>query len=184
MKEAAHLFFISLYMKLITITGPSGSGKDTVARMLSEMTGIPVLCSYTTRPKRDGEEYGREHYFVKTCDAPKEKRLAYTLYGGYEYWTCVDQIKDTAIYVIDEYGLRNLYHRFPNIPTVHIYIKAMENVLRARGIAKERIARDADRKSLPDKFYQFIIHNKGSKEDLFKKVTEVAENIRHLFCIR
>ena len=41
-------------MKLITITGPSGAGKDTVARMLSEMGGYQVLCSYTTRPKREG----------------------------------------------------------------------------------------------------------------------------------
>ena len=29
-------------MKLITITGPSGAGKDTVARMLSEMGGYQV----------------------------------------------------------------------------------------------------------------------------------------------
>lgn len=29
-------------MKLITITGPSGAGKDTVARMLSEMGGYKV----------------------------------------------------------------------------------------------------------------------------------------------
>lgn len=49
-------------MNLITITGASGIGKDTVARILSEMTGFPVLCSYTTRPMREGEENGRVNY--------------------------------------------------------------------------------------------------------------------------
>ena len=35
---------------LITITGPSGAGKETVGRRLSEMVGYKVLGSYTTRP--------------------------------------------------------------------------------------------------------------------------------------
>ena len=92
-------------MKLITITGPSGAGKDTVAQMLSGMTGWPVLCSYTTRPMREDEQEGREHHFVEKCDVPKEKMRAYTRYGGFEYWTTVDQIGDIAISVIDEVGL-------------------------------------------------------------------------------
>lgn len=41
-------------MKLITITGPSGAGKDTIARIMSEMTDWPIICSYTTRPMREG----------------------------------------------------------------------------------------------------------------------------------
>lgn len=166
MKEAAHLVFIFLYMKLITITGSSGAGKDTVARMLSEMTGIPVLCSYTTRPKRDGEMNGKEHYFVKECNVPQSEMLAYTKYGGYEYWTCVDQINDSAIYVIDEDGMRELYRRFPQMPTVHIYVNATAEDLQARGISAERIARDADRQTLPESFYQYTIHNVGTKTEL------------------
>lgn len=66
-------------MQLITITGSSSAGKDTVARMLSEMTGIPVLCSYTTRQKRDGEMNGREHYFVKECNVPQSPKRNSTL---------------------------------------------------------------------------------------------------------
>lgn len=30
-------------MKLITITGPSGAGKDTVAQMLSDLGGYKVI---------------------------------------------------------------------------------------------------------------------------------------------
>ena len=100
MKDVAHLVFL-YNMKLITITGPSGAGKDTVARMLSEMGGYQVLCSYTTRPKREGEIDGVEHYFVEKCNVPRDKMLAYTRYGGYEYWVPIDQVKNQAIYVQD-----------------------------------------------------------------------------------
>lgn len=74
-------------MKLITIIGPSGAGKDTVALMLSAILGYKVICSYTTRPMREGEVDGKEHYFVKECNVQKSEMLAYTRYGNYEYWT-------------------------------------------------------------------------------------------------
>lgn len=109
-------------MKLITITGPSGAGKDTVARMLSDLGGYKVICSYTTRPKREGEIDGVEHHFVEKCDVPHDNMLAYTQYGGYEYWTTVEQVDDKAIYVIDEDGLKSLCEKFPDMK-VRIFYK-------------------------------------------------------------
>lgn len=158
-------------MLLITITGPSGAGKDTVARMLSEKTGIPVLCSYTTRPMREGEENGREHFFVKECDVPHSDMLAYTQYGGYEYWTLKSQLQGNIIYVIDEEGLRNLYHQCPDVPTVHLYVDATEKERRARGVSEERIERDKERKTLPEDFYQYFIHNSDEYWVLNNKVS-------------
>ena len=55
--------------------GPSGAGKDTVANILSIALNIPLLCSFTTRPMRDGEVNGKEHFFVKECKTSKEKCL-------------------------------------------------------------------------------------------------------------
>lgn len=157
-------------MRLITITGPSGAGKDTVARMLSEMTDWPVICSYTTRPMREGEQEGREHHFVKECNVPHSDMMAYTQYGGYEYWTTKEQIAGTAIYVIDEEGLRNLYSHCPDMPMIHLYVDVTEGVRRARGVSEERIARDKRRQLLPEKFYQYFIHNMDNKEILRLKV--------------
>jgi len=51
--------------KLIVVSGPSGSGKTTIARWLLER--VPLLrfsVSATTRPKRVGEEEGRDYYFL------------------------------------------------------------------------------------------------------------------------
>lgn len=160
-------------MKLITITGPSGAGKDTVARMLSEMGGYKVLCSYTTRPKREGEIDGVEHYFVDKCNIPHDKMLAYTQYGGYEYWATIDQVKNKSIYVIDEDGLKNLCERFPNIELFKICVTAWETTRLSRGVSQERIYRDKQRKLLPLAFYDAVIFNNGTLSKLCDEVQRV-----------
>ena len=149
-------------MKLITITGPSGAGKDTVARMLSEMCGYKVLCSYTTRPKREGEIDGVEHHFVEKCDVPHDKMLAYTQYGGYEYWTTIDQVTDRTIYVIDEDGLKSLCKKFPDIELFKICVSANISSRLHRGVSLERIDRDKQRKLMPLSFYDAVIFNNDS----------------------
>ena len=160
-------------MKLITITGPSGAGKDTVARMLSEMSGYKVLCSYTTRPKREGEIDGVEHHFVETCNVPRDKMLAYTQYGGYEYWVTIDQVKNKSIYVIDEDGLKSLCKRFPDIDLFKRCVSATESTRLSRGMSQERIDRDKHRKRLPLPFYNTIIFNNGSLIELRDNVLRV-----------
>lgn len=160
-------------MKLITITGPSGAGKDTVARMLSEMGGYKVLCSYTTRPKREGEIDGVEHYFVDKCNIPHDKMLAYTQYGGYEYWTTIDQVTDKSIYVIDEDGLKALRKKFPNIELFSIYVSAREGTRLRRGVSQERMYRDNKRKRLPLLFFNVFIFNNDSRGDLLDEVQHV-----------
>ena len=160
-------------MKLITITGPSGAGKDTVARMLSEMGGYQVLCSYTTRPKREGEIDGVEHYFVDKCHIPHDKMLAYTQYGGYEYWVTIDQIKNKSIYVIDEDGLKVLCKMFPNIDLFKICVSAREITRLYRGVSQERMDRDKQRKLMPLSFYDAVIFNNDSLSELRDEVQRV-----------
>ena len=160
-------------MKLITITGPSGAGKDTVARILSEMGGYQVLCSYTTRPKREGEIDGVEHHFVEKCDVPHDKMLAYTQYGGYEYWTTIDQVTDRTIYVIDEDGLKSLCKKFPDIELFKICVSARESTRLSRGVSRDRIDRDKQRKRLPLTFYDAVIFNNDTLSVLCYEVQRV-----------
>lgn len=160
-------------MKLITITGPSGAGKDTVARMLSELGGYKVLCSYTTRPKREGEIEGVEHHFVEKCYVPHEKMLAYTKYGGYEYWTTIDQVTDKSIYVIDEDGLKVLREKFPDIDIFSICVSARESTRLRRGVSQERMNRDKKRERLPLSFFDAVIFNNDSQSYLLEDVQRV-----------
>ena len=165
-------------MKLITITGPSGAGKDTVARMLSEMGGYKVLCSYTTRPKREGEIDGVEHHFVETCNVPRDKIVAYTQYGGYEYWVTIDQVTDKAIYVIDEDGLKSLCKKSTDIELFKICVSAYEETRIRRGVSQERMSRDKQRTMMPLAFYDAVIFNNGSYRQLYYEVQRVRYMIK------
>lgn len=164
--------------KIIAIMGPSGAGKDTVANILSFALNIPLLCSFTTRPMRDGEVNGKEHFFVKECKTPKEKMLAYTEYGGYEYWTELDQVKDAAIYVIDERGFLGICENFPDIELMSIYVAAKPETLKDRGIAPERTNRDEYRVSLDINSFDYVISNNSS---LYRLLTNTLNVVR---CIK
>jgi guanylate kinase len=50
---------------LFVISAPSGTGKSTlVARLLESTEGARFSVSYTTRPRREAEEDGRQYHFV------------------------------------------------------------------------------------------------------------------------
>jgi guanylate kinase len=50
---------------VFVVTGPSGAGKGTLIKgLLERVPGIEVAISATTRPRRPGEEDGREYWFL------------------------------------------------------------------------------------------------------------------------
>lgn len=52
--------------KLFIISGPSGTGKGTLCKRLLAMDDELVLSvSVTTRKPREGEEHGREYFFIE-----------------------------------------------------------------------------------------------------------------------
>ncbi len=50
--------------KLFVISGPSGTGKGTVCKELLQQNDIRLSISMTTRAPREGEQNGREYFFV------------------------------------------------------------------------------------------------------------------------
>ena len=58
---------------LIVLSGPSGVGKGTIARMLTERNeNIALSISCTTRLPRVGEVHGREYFFIEKKDFEKQ----------------------------------------------------------------------------------------------------------------
>lgn len=128
---------------IVAIVGASGSGK-TQLTLYAQRFGYPVICSYTTRPMREGETNGVEHIFVTEDKMPtKDNMLAYTFFGGYHYWSEKAQVDDKlpTLYVIDEKGLVDLKSNYKDEYKIFcVYVTRPNN-----DVDKERQERDNDR---------------------------------------
>lgn len=159
---------------IICIVGPSGSGKTTLAQYLNETLGIPVLISYTTRPMRDNEINGVDHWFVSDNDMPdRNKMLAYTKFGGYHYWVPVESVpsKGQCLYVIDEDGVRYLQENFGNDYCIYTILIKRGIASLIKQVGEGRVMRDLKRKQIPEEQYNLILNNFGTLDDFLKKST-------------
>jgi guanylate kinase len=60
---------------VFVVTGTSGAGKGTIEReLLARMPELELAISATTRPRREGEENGREYWFIS--DEEFDRKLA------------------------------------------------------------------------------------------------------------
>ena len=156
---------------ILAIVGPSGCGKTTMAEMLKQTMNIPVIVSYTTRPMRENEKDGVEHYFVTEEQMPhKNQMLAYTKFGGYHYWAQLNQIPQTGAcsYVIDERGLIKMMDEFDNqYEIIPILIKRNAEKLKS-SVDPDRLKRDVHRMTIEDAGYAAIIENNATLEEFYE----------------
>lgn len=125
--------------KLFCIIGRSASGKSSLTKAVATELGLKVVKSYTTRPIRHGEtEQNSDHYFISDDEVGfyKNQMIAYTEINGYKYFTTVDILKQSDIYVIDPEGYKylsdSLSKRHIKIKLIPIYIKLTKDELFAR----------------------------------------------------
>lgn len=124
---------------LLCVMAESSAGKDTLVNKLCERTGYRQLISYSTRPRRTNE--GDTHIFVTEEDYQQMLEAgqvaAYTEINGYRYWSTIDQLYVTDIYVIDTLGVEVLKSlNLPNLRIVTVYINVPEEIRKQR--AKSR----------------------------------------------
>lgn len=129
--------------------GRTCSGKTTLAKTVAASFNMNVLRSYTTRPKRDGEnEYSSDHIFISEDEVKlfKGKMAAYTEINGYKYFVTKDMVLESDIYVIDPNGYKMLTEYVKEkglkIELIPIYIDVdvadQERRYRARGNTREQ----------------------------------------------
>lgn len=119
--------------KIILIVGQSASGKDRLCSKLEE-DGYKILKSYTTRPKREGET--DTHIFISPDEVKQYKNriIAYTKIGTFEYFATHDQLYKNQIYIIDPKGITYFKERVKDVQPVIIFINVDEQtrIKRAR----------------------------------------------------
>ena len=132
--------------KIIVISGKQYSGKDTLAKVIENQLGIKQICSYTTRPKRDYEINGKEHWFVTPEESEKIKAeqtlLAYAHKpSGVEYYATLESFEsDKIVYIIDPEGIYWMRENVQDKDKAKLFIvelyaddKSIEPRIKARG---------------------------------------------------
>jgi guanylate kinase len=131
---------------LIVISSPSGGGKGTLIKeILKSLPDIAYSVSFTTRKMRQGEENGRDYFFVSREEFEslivKDEFLEYAEVHGNFYGTSKTQvIKELEsgrdiILEIDVQGAENIMQKFPSAVSIFILPPSFE-VLRQRLIAR------------------------------------------------
>jgi guanylate kinase len=141
---------------LFVVAAPSGAGKTSLCKALLkrfEAEGSENLSwsvSYTTRNKRDGEEHGRDYFFISDDEFVKMADAGgfaeHALVHGKRYGTSKRYLKeasdngDDLLVEIDIQGARQLQENYQD--AVFIFIlppswPALEKRLRGRGSEKE-----------------------------------------------
>ncbi len=140
---------------LVVLSGPSGSGKDTVLAELFKLDiGIVQSISMTTRQPRDDEKNGVDYLFVEEeyflTAITNGRMLEYAKYGMNYYGTPkapVDNWLDegnTVVLKIDVQGAGNIRKLYPDSVSIFLTppnMTVLENRLRNRGSEDEEDVR-------------------------------------------
>ncbi|MGN1317037.1 MAG: guanylate kinase [Acutalibacteraceae bacterium] len=136
---------------LVVLSGPSGSGKDTVLDRLKEkVLSFDKTVSATTRPVRDGEKDGIDYYFIDKTTFEKRIEegyfLEYTVYNDNYYGTPKSEVEKRidkggcVLLKIEVEGAGNVRRAIPESVSIFIIPPSMEELerrLRGRGTETE-----------------------------------------------
>lgn len=177
---------------LITVSGPSGSGKGTVlSELIKKRDDVKISVSMTTRKKRNGEIDGSSYYFVDREYFEKKINsngmLEYAEYAGNYYGTPKEPVDEmlnagkAVILEIDVQGADKIKNIYPDVIRIFIMppsVSVLERRLRGRNTEDEEtinhrlvIAKGEMRMALD---YDFIVVN-DSLEDAVKDIETIID---------
>lgn len=182
------------YSNLFIISGPSGSGQDSIIEGIKKYFPIERVITTTTRAMRPGETPGNPYYFTTLKEF--EKRLAKgefaeharqynkNLYGvTRQELDRVVQSEKVGIWKIEYQGVISAKKLFPKIIAILITVpnlSTLEKRIRHRDNVSEEYIKermDYSKKWIQhEDVYDYIVVNEEGKLD--KAIKEVAEIIK------
>ena len=182
--------------KILVISGFSGAGKDTIAKLINQNTGYNFFVSHSTRPMRPGESQGDPYYFIsdnEMCTMAFNKELIEgrcykSIHGNWFYAAHKDEIKQDKKYVVvlDVLGYREFKKHFGE-RVVGIFIAVDDSIRLERAKSREDFNIDEWNRRLNDdntqftfdtimKEYNYIIDNHNLNSAM-NAINEIISNI-------
>ena len=178
---------------LIVVSGPAGTGKDTVVGRLREKhPEIGISISATTRAPRGNEKEGGDYFYLTNPQfeewIKQDKLVEYTNYCGNYYGTPRAQIEDRirqgiyVVLVIEVEGAANIKRQYPGSTTIFICPPSMEELesrLRGRGTdtpesIQKRLTRAKEELKLAPTYDKQVINDDVDRcaDEIYRLITE------------
>ena len=173
---------------IVILSSPSGAGKTTLARKISQENNYYISISHTTRKPRANEVNGKDYFFVRTEEFEKliknkkflEHAKVFNNYYGSLKETIINQLNEgqNVIFDIDWQGTEQIKEKNLKYKIVTIFIlppskkelfqRLLNRDQKDKKIANERMKQfDDDVKHW--KNYDFVVIN-DDLENCYKKI--------------
>ena len=165
---------------ILTITGPSGSGKSSLVRLMKQKYGAKSIISAPTRKPRKKEKDGVDYRFVK--EFQPDDFFEYTQFGGHFYGRLKsdihaaenDEFENIYFVIVDRHGANFYKKHARNVFSVYLETPmdfAEGNLVHRDGkkAAKERIKEDAQQGLYCSSGYDCIL-----KSDYFTSIDALS----------
>lgn len=176
---------------LVVLSGPSGVGKGTIAKVIAKEPNFALSISCTTRMPRSGEVDGREYFFITREEFEKKRDeggfLEYSEHFGNDYGTPRDFVMDKlgkkdVLLEIDVNGGLNVKKAYKDAVLVMILPPSLEELkhrLKMRNTETDeqieqrmqRIAYEIGKKDL----YDYVVVN-DNLDNAIDRVRQIIKN--------
>jgi guanylate kinase len=184
---------------LIIISSPSGGGKGTLIKeVLKILPNIGYSVSFTTRKMRDGEENGKDYFFVseEQFEDLKEKGefLEFAKVHGNFYGTSVNFVKTEiaagrdVVLEIDVQGAESIRKIFPQAVSIFILppsYEVLQKRLTARATEKKedlnlRLQNSFAEVGRFDEFEYVVVNNEVTTATNDLRIIILAERLKRI----
>lgn len=167
---------------LIVLSGPSGTGKDSILREMKKYRNdFQVSVSCTTRLPREGEVNSKDYFFISKQEfmdmVEKNLMLEWANFCGNYYGTPkneIDKLLDSGINVILEIevqGARQIIEKCPNAVSIFVLPPSLQILgerLRNRGLDADEIVERRLQESKHEiglaRSYDYVVVNDNLEE--------------------
>ena len=167
---------------LIVLSGPSGTGKDSILKeMLMHRNDIKVSISCTTRKPRKGEINNKDYFFITEPEfdrmVKQNQMLEWAKFCGNFYGTPKSEVEKliysgiNVILEIEVQGAKQIINSYPEAVSIFILppsIKVLRERLEKRGLDSKKAVEERlleSRREINLAYdYQYVVVNDNLKE--------------------